>query len=379
MSDDFQWPDAALMSEAELRLEVTECRARFEVLERDLAKQMAEARKLKAQVKQLQDLQSAQGLASNNTSSAFTLPSEFKKLWDQLLTEQILDAFPDFLGDFRRMTVLTQQLFKDVRALIIDTKRLKLEQLSAVLFGASETSPELEQRLQTVFKDQAQAIFKFSDDQLSRFIQDKYRLSCLPQFSDCALLDEAIATPDFAAFTRAVVQLQLHMVLSDPPVELQLQATVEADNEQDRYEFWMYNKNDYYCIDGFPKEGLPCVVVMPPPYRQGFVYQGIKPAVIVLSGKDCTDELKDHVRVKQERLLDKIKQKRANSLAPPVEEPKAIVELTLPSAIYSTKKVALETEFTAPPSGQKSPASDRSLERDISCKTFDSAYLRKSM
>jgi hypothetical protein len=142
---------------------------------------------------------------------------------------------------------------------------------------------------------------------------------------------------------------------------------VETDNEQDRFEFWMYNKNDYYCIDGFPKEGLPCVVVMPPPYRQGFVYQGIKPAVIVLSGKDCTDELKDHVRVKQERLLDKIKQKRANSLAPVAEEPKAILELTLPSAIYSTKKVALDIEFTAPPSGQKSPASAHSLERDISC------------
>jgi len=29
----------------------------------------------------------------------------------------------------------------------------------------------------------------------------------------------------------------------------------------------MYNKNDYYCIDGFPKEGNPCVVVLPPPYR----------------------------------------------------------------------------------------------------------------
>ena len=51
----------------------------------------------------------------------------------------------------------------------------------------------------------------------------------------------------------------------------------------DSYEFWMYNKTDYYCIDGFPREGNPCVVVLPPPYRQGYVYQGIKPAVIVLS------------------------------------------------------------------------------------------------
>jgi hypothetical protein len=70
----------------------------------------------------------------------------------------------------------------------------------------------------------------------------------------------------------------------------------------------MFNKNDYYCIDGFPKEGYPCVVVLPPPYRQGYVYQGIKPAVIVLD--DPSDELMNHVRVKQEELLEKLKAKR---------------------------------------------------------------------
>jgi hypothetical protein len=77
----------------------------------------------------------------------------------------------------------------------------------------------------------------------------------------------------------------------------------------------MFNKNDYYCIDGFPKEGYPCVVVLPPPYRQGYVYQGIKPAVIVLS--KCEDEnmLMDHVHAKQQAVLEKLKQKRAQSLA----------------------------------------------------------------
>ena len=64
----------------------------------------------------------------------------------------------------------------------------------------------------------------------------------------------------------------------------------------------MFNKNDYYCIDGFPKEGYPCVVVLPPPYRQGYVYQNIKPAVIVLaenSGKDESGEiLMEHVHMK---------------------------------------------------------------------------------
>lgn len=64
----------------------------------------------------------------------------------------------------------------------------------------------------------------------------------------------------------------------------------------DKFDFWMFNKNDYYCIDGFPKEGFPCVVVLPPPYRHGYVYQGIKPAVIVLD--DPTDELTQYVRTR---------------------------------------------------------------------------------
>lgn len=57
------------------------------------------------------------------------------------------------------------------------------------------------------------------------------------------------------------------MVLSDPVIEMQLNATVESQELLRQFEFWMFNKIDYYCIDGFPKEGLPCVVVMPPPFR----------------------------------------------------------------------------------------------------------------
>jgi len=63
------------------------------------------------------------GVTHNNTSSAFTLPSEFKKLWDELVTELILDALPDFLDQYKLFVCLVQELFIVVRALILDTKR----------------------------------------------------------------------------------------------------------------------------------------------------------------------------------------------------------------------------------------------------------------
>jgi hypothetical protein len=49
-------------------------------------------------------------------------------------------------------------------------------------------------------------------------------------------------------------------------------------------------------------------VVLPPPYRQGYVYQGIKPAVLPVD--DASDEILEHVRVKQEELVERLKAKR---------------------------------------------------------------------
>jgi hypothetical protein len=47
------WQCIESMTEADVRLELKEARIRFEVLEKDLRKQLAECRQLKAQVKQL--------------------------------------------------------------------------------------------------------------------------------------------------------------------------------------------------------------------------------------------------------------------------------------------------------------------------------------
>jgi hypothetical protein len=86
--------------------------------------------------------------------------------------------------------------------------------------------------------------------------------------------EDNISTSDFKRFFRAILKLSLHMVLNDPPIQLSMECWERRKEKADteKFDFWMYNKNDYYCIDGFPQEGYPCVVVLPPPYRQGYVY-----------------------------------------------------------------------------------------------------------
>ena len=111
-------------------------------------------------------------MTHNNTSSAFTLPSEFKKLWDELVTELILDAFPDFLDQYKLFVCLVQELFIVVRQLILTTKQemvIKMaREMQLIATDADLNSEEAKQvvsmlqvKLQSVFKDYSTQIFSY--------------------------------------------------------------------------------------------------------------------------------------------------------------------------------------------------------------------------
>lgn len=81
--------------------------------------------------------------------------------------------------------------------------------------------------------------------------------------------------------------------------------------------------------------------MLPPPFRQGFVYQGIKPAVLPVD--NCPERVLLHVRQKQEELLEKLKFKRQQS----VDEEK-VVEPTI-SENSSAPQVEEKHEEAAQP------------------------------
>jgi hypothetical protein len=82
----------------------------------------------------------------NNTSSAFTLPSEFKSAWDELVKEAILDAFPDFLDNYEELVPLVQELFIQLRDEITQIQRSVLIDIGTRLnlFGPKVDDQEKE-------------------------------------------------------------------------------------------------------------------------------------------------------------------------------------------------------------------------------------------
>ena len=91
-------------------------------MERDLFKSQAECRKVDAKFKTLQDLNILNAKNRNNTSSAFTLPSEFKSGWDELVTELMIDAFCN-IDQYEEVVPLVHELFIMIREEIISIQR----------------------------------------------------------------------------------------------------------------------------------------------------------------------------------------------------------------------------------------------------------------
>ena len=66
--------------------------------------------------------------------------------------------------------------------------------------------------------------------------------------------EDNLSTPDFKRFFKAIMKLSLHMTLNDPPIQISMDSWQTRKGKTaitDKYDFWMYNKNEYYCIDGF--------------------------------------------------------------------------------------------------------------------------------
>jgi len=136
------------------------------MLERDLFKVQTKCRRLEAQMKQLQELNTLNANNSNNTSSKFTLPSEFKEKWNELVTELIMDAFPDFLDKFHILIPLIHELFLVIREQVEGRERQAIEDVAKVLnLNSADGNPPqqiydlLYQKLRGVFQEHSANVF----------------------------------------------------------------------------------------------------------------------------------------------------------------------------------------------------------------------------
>ncbi|CDW71703.1 UNKNOWN [Stylonychia lemnae] len=231
---------------------------------------------------------------SNNTTSSFALPSEFKTQWDGLMSEHLIDAFGVHLQRPRIFTILAQQSFKTVIKIIEDQKLEKIQIISDILNFSDnlECIDIIKARLQPVFQEQAKIIFKYNQtDIISKFKNELKALKIKKDFID-ELEDE-----DMYNYFQKLFSIILHMKLSDPIISLNL-PYVQQNDSRILIDFYKdlvlspFKNKEHYCADGFPKEGSNCFVILSSPMRDSHIYQGIKQTVLMGEEKKilCLDQ-----------------------------------------------------------------------------------------
>ena len=61
------------------------------------------------------------------------MPSEFKEKWNELVSEHIMDAFPDFLDKFYILVPLIHELFLVVREIVEEKQNQSILDISKIL------------------------------------------------------------------------------------------------------------------------------------------------------------------------------------------------------------------------------------------------------
>ena len=133
---------------------------------------------------------------------------------------------------------------------------------------------------------------------MMKFFQDKSSSAFPSPSIDCITSEYTKAVPDedieevteseeFGTLVNTLYTLSLYMHLSDPPLHL----PITEDTEYKVFE----KSEDFYCIDGFPVKNPNCAVVLPPVMRGNYIYQSIKPAVLILQQINLPLQNKENV------------------------------------------------------------------------------------
>lgn len=246
----------------------------IQTLEKEVFKLRAELKRTENSMKKLQESTSTTSQNSNNTSSAFLLPSEFKKNWEILVMENILDLFQPFLLTQVDFVLLVQLLTKSVLSKVTQELNTKLDQIQQML-GVSTDQQKLRKYMMKLFQDHYLTAFPCNCSQVANEFLDQIPKILVQK------MKPLLESPEFSSYVSTMHKLSIHMLLSDPVLELKFTMKPEY--------ITITKPDDFYYIDGFPVGTSKGIIVLPSVTRNSQAYSGIKPAVLILP-EDYQDE-----------------------------------------------------------------------------------------
>ncbi len=191
-----------------------------------------------------------------------------------------VDAFCDYLEDCPVLVGLVRDVFQAVRLALVAAREERVKAVGHALGLPESANEQISTRyLNSLFQEFSLDVFAFTD-QYYKQLRERIKQILLARLGPEGFTSFSswLASSDLRKFLEALHKLHLHMLLNDPPIELM--------KSEKGVEYREFSKSQHHCLDGFPKDGAPCAIVIPPPARQGRVYQGLRPAVVIVKNPD---------------------------------------------------------------------------------------------
>ena len=100
----------------------------------------------------------------NNTSSDFCLPSEIKELWKELISEDIVDVFSEYIDNYKLFIPIVQTSLQILTNICQNEIDQKLSNVSELLNLSSNSSGKLKlnTKLYLIFQEFATSVFSMT-------------------------------------------------------------------------------------------------------------------------------------------------------------------------------------------------------------------------
>ena len=259
-----------------------------EKLESELHKSKIQINKLESTITKLQSTLSSY-TTSNNTSDSFLLTSEFKKFWISLGTENIMECFEHVFNRSVLLSHMVQETFLltyQEANTIIENKITEMKKF----FGVTDvqcTNDNFYNKIKPLFFEFFSSIFegeKAYEQNITNIItklgMSIYKRQIARYFNKEISLD--LDSDNLKIFVQKSLKLCFYMHLHTPKLIINIDSF-----EKRELQYYYFNKYNYINLEGFEKEGSPCLLILPPPMlKNNYPFQGLKPFVYIIADPD---------------------------------------------------------------------------------------------
>ena len=187
-----------------------------------------------------------------------------------------MDVFPDFLEQHWLLAWLVRDATELIYTYVLKDLDKRLSTLVAIFMLDPSQKEPVKKTFLRLFQDNCGKMLALTEAQFCGLRLDfERKVKCYVPSEEWDKLVTSVEQEAFRTFVEHWLKLCLHMIFSEPRLTL---------TYQEHLEYCLLTKpEDVFVIDGFPKGNPKCVVILPPPIRGGAPYQGLKPAVLILS------------------------------------------------------------------------------------------------